>query len=304
MSELHDLMTRAASHVELLDHHDVDWGRVRHTRYWMTQRFVYRYPGSIRELRQRLLVVPPDRYGDQTLRGFDLHVSTPGAATNSSVDAFGNRLLHVHIPYVDSEVTFETRLVVERHADHALRIRVPTADALLFRAPTPLTTMDAHLAGAARELVRRHSEPEEFAEAVNAWVYRAMRYRHGATTVHTTAAESLSIGHGLCQDYAHIMIAICRAAGLPARYVSGHLLGEGGSHAWVEVLLWDGHGAYHPVAFDPTNHRRATPAYITVAVGRDYRDVSPTTGSFIAPFPGHLTTSKRAGLTHLEYHPW
>ena len=72
----------------------------------------------------------------------------------------------------------------------------------------------------------------------------------------------------------------------------------------MEVLLWDGHGGYHPVAFDPTNNRRANPAYITVSVGRDYRDVSPTTGSFIAPFGGHLTTSKRAGLTHLEYHPW
>ena len=61
MSELHDLMTRSANHVDLLDHHGVDWGRVRHTRYWMAQRFVYRYPGAIRELRQMLMVVPPDR---------------------------------------------------------------------------------------------------------------------------------------------------------------------------------------------------------------------------------------------------
>ena len=79
------------------------------------------------------------------------------------------------------------------------------------------------------------------------------------------------------------------------------MLGEGGSHAWVEVLLWHEYGGYRAVAFDPTNHRRTTPAYITVAVGRDYRDVSPTTGTFIAPHAGELTTSKRAGLTHLEY---
>jgi transglutaminase-like putative cysteine protease len=304
MSDVHDLMTRAASHVDLIDHQGVDWGRVRHTRYWMVQRFVYRYPGAVRELHQRLMVVPPDRYGDQVLRAFNLHISAPGATTSTAVDAFGNRVLHVHIPHVDSEVSFETRLVVERHADGTGRLRVPTGEALLFRSETPLTAVDARIAAVARELVWRHSEPEEFAEAVNAWVYRAMRYRHGATTVQTTASESLALGHGLCQDYSHIMLAICRAAGLPARYVSGHMLGEGGSHAWVEVLLWDGHGGYHPIAFDPTNHRRATPAYITVSVGRDYRDVSPTTGSFIAPYPGHLTTSKRAGLTHLEYHPW
>jgi transglutaminase-like putative cysteine protease len=304
MSSVHDLMTRAATQVELLDHQGVDWERVRHTRYWMVQRFVYRYPGSVRELRQRLMVVPPDRYGDQVLRAFDLHISAPGATTSSSVDAFGNRVLHVHIPHVDSEVTFETRMVAERHMDGTGRLRVPTGEALLFRESTQLTGVDSRIAAVARELVRRHSEPEEFAEAVNAWVYRAMRYRHGATTVQTTAAESLDLGHGLCQDYSHIMLAICRAAGLPARYVSGHMLGEGGSHAWVEVLLWDGHGGYHPIAFDPTNHRRVTAAYITVSVGRDYRDVSPTTGSFIAPYPGHLTTSKRAGLAQLEYHPW
>jgi transglutaminase-like putative cysteine protease len=304
MSDVHDLMTRAATHVELLDHHGVDWGQVRHTRYWMVQRFVYRYPGAVRELRQRLMVVPPDRYGDQVLRAFNLHISAPAATTNSTFDAFGNRVLHVHIPHVDSEVVFETRLVVERHADGTGRLRVPTPEALVFRSETPLTAVDSRIEAVARELVWRHSEPEEFAEAVSAWVYHAMRYRHGATTVQTTASESLGLGHGLCQDYSHIMLAICRAAGLPARYVSGHMLGEGGSHAWVEVLLWDGHGGYQPVAFDPTNNRRATPAYITVSVGRDYRDVSPTTGSFIAPFPGHLTTSKRAGLTHLEYHDW
>jgi transglutaminase-like putative cysteine protease len=137
--------------------------------------------------------------------------------------------------------------------------------------------------------------------ALNHRVYRAMRYEHGSTDVRTTAADALAIGRGLCQDYAHIMLAICRVAGVPARYVSGHMLGEGGSHAWVEVLLWDPSGGYVAMPFDPTNDRRTTPAYITVAVGRDYRDVAPTAGSFIAPYPGYLTTSKRAGLMELQY---
>lgn len=301
MAEPHDQVTRWASEVELIDHDGVEWERVGQTRYWMDQHFVYRYPASVRELRQKLIVVPPDRYGDQRLVSFDLHVSEPDATTSSMCDIFGNRVLQVHIPHVHSEVTFRTQLVVERRLDGRRWPRIPTGEALPFRTATELTAADPEIASITREFVARHSDPEEFAAAVNGWVFRVMRYRHGATDVGTTAAEALRIGYGLCQDYSHIMLAMCRVAGLPARYVSGHMLGEGGSHAWVEVLLWDGYGRYKAVAFDPTNHRRTTPAYITVAVGRDYRDVSPTTGSFIAPHPGQLTATKRAGLTHLRY---
>jgi transglutaminase-like putative cysteine protease len=82
--------------------------------------------------------------------------------------------------------------------------------------------------------------------------------------------------------------------------VSGHLLGEGGSHAWVEVLLLTEQGI-QVQAFDPTNRHAPHLNYMTVAVGRDYRDVSPTSGSFTAPYSGHLTCRKRAGLTHVEY---
>jgi transglutaminase-like putative cysteine protease len=96
------------------------------------------------------------------------------------------------------------------------------------------------------------------------------------------------------------MLALCRAAQLPARYVSGHLLGKGGSHAWVEVFLMMEQGL-ELVAFDPTNNRRPHLGYITIAVGRDYRDVAPTSGSFLAPYRGRLTSNKRVGVTQVEY---
>ena len=127
-----------------------------------------------------------------------------------------------------------------------------------------------------------------------------MRYEAGVTTVQTTAAEALALRRGMCQDYAHVMIAICRAAGLAARYVSGHLLGEGGSHAWVEVLLPHGDG-YYAHAYDPTNGRRRHMGYTTVAVGRDYGDVSPVSGVYTAPYKGQLSCSKQAGITFLEF---
>jgi transglutaminase-like putative cysteine protease len=298
---MHELMTRAAGQVELLDHQIVEWSQVRRTRYWMHQRFQYHYPGRVRELRQRLIVIPPDRYGDQRLRAHTLHVSAPGAAVSAEGDSFGNQVVQVYIPEVDREVSFELRLLVERDLAAAGGPRVGAGEFAAARMPTPLTAADARIADVAHQLAAVRQAPEQLAEAINDWVYGAMRYGAGATSVETTAAEALAIGRGLCQDYAHVMLAICRAAGLPARYISGHMLGEGGSHAWVEVLLASPRGGYRALALDPTNHRRTTPAYITIAVGRDYSDVSPTSGSFIAPYPGQLTASKRAGLTELEY---
>lgn len=298
---MEDAMSAPVESVALLDHRAVEWAAVRQSRYWMYQRFQYRYPGAIRELRQRLMVVPGDHYGDQRLCAFDLRVSTPGASTSTTYDEFGNRVFLVYAPAAESEVTFETRMVVERDLDAEPWPRLSVAEAARYRAPTALTTADARLTAVAAQLASSHTDPEALAAAASAWVSGAMRYGAGATQVHTTAAKALAIGQGLCQDYAHILLALCRAARLPARYISGHMLGEGGSHAWVEALVPDPQGRLRAVAFDPTNDRRTTPAYITVAIGRDYADVAPTSGSFIAPYTGELYASKRAGLTHLEY---
>lgn len=98
------------------------------------------------------------------------------------------------------------------------------------------------------------------------------------------------------------MLATCRAAGLAARYVSGHMLGEGGSHAWVEVLLPAGPDRdLCLIAFDPTKRRRPNLGYTTVATGRDYCDVAPTSGTYTGQYIGQLSFTKNAGLTLLEY---
>ena len=111
------------------------------------------------------------------------------------------------------------------------------------------------------------------------------------------------MGQGVCQDYAHLMIVLCRLCGLPARYVSGHMLGEGGTHAWVEVLLPMAERPELAIVepFDPTNRRRTGFDYLTIAAGRDYYDVAPTSGIFRAAYRGQLTTQKRVSLTLLEY---
>ena len=90
-------------------------------------------------------------------------------------------------------------------------------------------------------------------------------------------------------------LMVLRGMGIPARYVSGHLLGQGGTHAWVEVLVPES-GAAVAVPFDPCHGHRANARYVTVATGRDYADVAPTSGTYIGGPGGRLTTNRRVGI--------
>ncbi len=119
--------------------------------------------------------------------------------------------------------------------------------------------------------------------------------RSGATTVDTTAAEALAAGRGVCQDFAHVMLALCHLLQVRARYVSGHLLGQGATHAWVEVIVPRGDHA-EAIAFDPCNGRRTDSGYLTIATGRDYSDVAPTSGSYLGGSSGRLTAGRRVGV--------
>ena len=138
-----------------------------------------------------------------------------------------------------------------------------------------------------RDRPARRPGPRGHRRRICAAVFEAITYEYGVTSVTTTAAEALALGRGVCQDYAHVMLALCHLLGLPARYVSGHLLGQGGTHAWVEVIVPRA-GDAEAIAFDPCNGRRADAGYVTVATGRDYSDVAPTSGSYVGTSPGRL----------------
>jgi transglutaminase-like putative cysteine protease len=163
---------------------------------------------------------------------------------------------------------------------------------------TALTAADDRLRAMAAELSEPAEPRLELAERLCTAVHAALTYEFGVTTVQTTAAEALAGGRGVCQDAAHIMLALCHLVGLPSRYVSGHLLGQGGTHAWVEVIV-PHEGAAAAVAFDPTHGRRTDNRYLTVAVGRDYTDVAPTSGSYIGAPGGHLTSTRHVGVVAL-----
>ena len=152
-----------------------------------------------------------------------------------------------------------------------------------FTAPTPRTTVSAALADMARQNTTE-LDPAGAAAAIADWVHEHVTYMPGATGVQTSAQEAWDQCQGVCQDIAHLAVALLRAIGLPARYVSGYLFPvadaepghevTGQSHAWIEYWA----GRWTPC--DPTNNAVVGLRHVVVATGRDYADVPPLKGIY------------------------
>jgi transglutaminase-like putative cysteine protease len=162
---------------------------------------------------------------------------------------------------------------------------------LEFLMPTPLTTVTDEISGAAVAEISG-LPPDAAAEAISARVRDHVTYMPGATGVRTNAQEAWDKGQGVCQDMAQLTVSLMRAAGLPARYVSGYLHPDpkaepgttavGQSHAWVEYWA----GGWTPL--DPTSGAAVGERHIIVARGRDYADVPPLKGIYHGPAGGDM----------------
>jgi transglutaminase-like putative cysteine protease len=280
----------------VLDHRAVDLDRADRVTFLIEQSFRYDYPGPVQQLRHRLVVLPPARHGDQHLRAHRLDVDGALARRRTRRDVWGNAVVRLHADRVERSVQFRVGALVERvRTDGPVRLpAVALTDPRLRRA-TRLTAADGRLRDLASELGRGQATPLELAGRICQSVHSAMSYGHGVTSVTTSAADALAGGRGVCQDSAHIMLALCHLLALPARYVSGHLLGQGGTHAWVEVVTPHTDHAV-ATAFDPCNGLPASVRYLAVATGRDYADVPPTSGSYLGSCRAHLTTHRRVGV--------
>lgn len=145
----------------------------------------------------------------------------------------------------------------------------------VFRVESPLTGLSDSMRGFMADVSRPKNDPLDCALTLSEKIYGYMCYSPGSTQVDTTAMDAFSQRKGVCQDYAHILIALCRACGIPARYVNGFMQGTGVTHAWVEVLVngeWKG--------IDPTNNRLIEYGYIKLAHGRDAMDCRVNRGVF------------------------
>jgi transglutaminase-like putative cysteine protease len=134
------------------------------------------------------------------------------------------------------------------------------------------------------ERIAMYNDPHDAVIAAADWVNSELDYVAGTTGVHSSALDALREGKGVCQDFAHLTLAVLRGIGIPSRYVSGYLhpqrkapVGEtvdGQSHAWIQA--WTG-GWWN---FDPTNDKEINEQYVSVGVGRDYADVTPLKGIY------------------------
>ena len=253
----------------------------------------YRYSAPIAETVMELRLRPMDGNGQRCV-DFRLELSH-GAKSRSYLDGYGNHVHYFNLvrPHsglsVISRSTVETGLASDEQPGEEL-----VQDFLRFRSPVKEVE-------GVRELARRHtiadpSSPaavEQALDALTATISQEFTYDQTVTNVYSAVDDVLALRAGVCQDFAHLFIAVARAMGVPARYVSGyiHLRGDKtaftASHAWAEAWVtgrgWIGFDATHPV--------RTTPHHVRLAVGRDYTDAAPTRGIYVGSANSTMTIS-------------
>jgi transglutaminase-like putative cysteine protease len=237
----------------------------------------YDYDAPVTYSAQRLHLWPADFAAQRTIAW---SVAAPGFdRALAYTDGFGNRVHMITFGNAGGPVSIVAEGIVEVE-DVAGLVRgldCPAPDAVFLRFTKP-TTANAAL----RSLAERQFSGRTVLDGLHALmaeIHARVAYETGATHAHTTAAEAFADARGVCQDHAHIFIAVARAAGIPARYVTGYLVtGEGASstaaHAWAEALVPD----LGWVGFDPANAKCPTDAYVRVAAGLDAAAVAPVRG--------------------------
>lgn len=190
-------------------------------------------------------------------------------------DSFGNQCIYGHME--DMHDHFEIRMEGRAVAGLApAETGTDEVHAGMFRYQTQMTRPGKEilaLAGA----VSFAPDASNYEKACRLMekLHGNFSYVPGVTNVETTAEEALALGSGVCQDYTHIMLSLCRIFQIPARYAVGLLEGEGQSHAWIEI--WSD-GGFFPL--DPTNNCAVTDSHIHISSGRDYRDCMINQGIF------------------------
>ncbi len=251
----------------------------------------FKYEPAVRESVMEVRMQPRTDARQRCL-SFSLDV-TPRASMMMYRDFFGNAVHHFDIPGQHELIEIAAQAVVEvlpplvAHAVgdwEELDARVAQGDYWEMMLPS-LYARPTDLLEKLRERLdlKRRGNPVELLRELNTQMYEFFEYAPNTTKVDSPIDEALESRQGVCQDFAHIMIALVRQLKIPCRYVSGYLFHAdsakdrspaGATHAWVEAYL----GELGWVAFDPTNNLPGCERHVRVAIGRDYADVPPTRG--------------------------
>ncbi|WP_315502118.1 transglutaminase family protein [Actinomyces radicidentis] len=255
-------------------------------------RYEGRATGSINEAR-----MIPRSDAEQTVLSSRIEIA-PTAWTHRWTDYFGTGVVafEIHEPHEEMRLVATSTVDVTRPpaqgpaAGEGIHWEELGTDELRSRLAeyltmSPLVEPAEDLRALVASQRERAAEPRELIGALRAAVTGHVAYVPGSTDVTTRAAQAWEVGSGVCQDLSHVLIGALRAAGVPARYVSGYLgpglasapvvtVATGQSHAWVEALL----GRWVPL--DPTNRAPVLEEHVAVGHGRDYADVAPLRGVF------------------------
>jgi transglutaminase-like putative cysteine protease len=272
-------------------------------RWTIEHRTTYRYPTPVWESHTVLHLQPRSDLTQYCTR-FALEI-TPRAPLFTYTDRFGNDVQHFSVlPRHDTlEVVARSQVVTARgdvQPPSAMSRRMIDDDPLrddlydflhesIYVKFSP--ALDAYMSTIGS--LGPDDDAAGWFRAAAAAIHRDFIYDGEATSVRTTVEESVTLRRGVCQDFAHVLVALCRRAGIPARYVSGYIhaggnsevLGAEASHAWAEAYL----GPHGWVGLDPTNDVLIGDAFVRIGVGRDYRDVSPVRGVYKGADSGTLS---------------
>ena len=258
----------------------------------------YHFDDSIRENVMEVWM-QPQKGARQRLVSFEMEIDPP-AQLFSYADTFGNAVYYFDVPQPHTELTIVACSAVETQAPAPLPEALDMGEWDRLRSDfvrgENFDFLRQHGFAVETEALRgflvetgleamRARDPLTAVRALSKTIYDGFAYETGVTDAESDIDHALAERRGVCQDFAHIMIAICRAWGIPARYVSGYLFTDRKSgdrsdpdatHAWVEVFLpstrWFG--------LDPTNNIEAGERHVACAVGRDYSDVPPSRGVY------------------------
>ena len=261
-----------------------------------TTDYRYEHPASEAYVEARL--TPPERPGQRIL-AHEI-VFDPAAPVSDYTDYFGNRTVFYSMVRRHEQLTVTNRLTVETSepvlSSAAMELTIGEArqifssvatDVFDYLRPTAAVPSGGQSAKWARRLLRCDASLRSGIEGLNEAIHHGFKYTKGATENWTPLAAIWKARAGVCQDFAHVMLAILRTAGLPARYVCGYietdppkdgrrLVGAVATHAWVEVMVpgmaW--------VALDPTNNQWCGERHVAVSCGRDFADATPLRGTF------------------------
>ena len=251
---------------------------------------------SVNELRLTPIIDDYQKYFNHSIKIY------PSAPIHSYTDYFGN-LTHYFtlnaahkrlLIKMDATVETDERTdQVQQRRPYVEELDLLHSDAFQnqfaeYLMETDYTIITSELEDIAYSIVleRQPTCTYELLELITKAIYKHFTYDTDATNVHTTLEETIHLKRGVCQDYAHLMIGICRIFKIPTRYISGyHFLGEIGtesahlqhaSHAWIEAYIpfvgW--------IGFDPTNDGKIDWRYVKLSHGRDYSDITPVKGVY------------------------